>query len=287
MKPVARLVLAVFALISLVLPQGPAFAQAAPQESQAAATAYQEALALYAAGDLKGALASMRLSHRLSQRAELLYNIARLESELGDCAASLADYRLYMEQVPDGRYRSDAERATRDLAQRCPDTAPSPTPSSEPSVSSASASVEPEAPPVASQTAEPPQPALPPPAPTRLEPPSYWTAPRWIGWSLVAASTVAGVGAVYFTAAALDSRSSFKSSVDVAAQGGPLPDFSLQDRQHRQQHWAQALYVASGALLAGGVVVLVVAPTKASVKGSSARLYLEPGLLAADFTARF
>jgi hypothetical protein len=285
-KRPARVFLAAFVAVSLVLPHGPAWAEDAGEQSQAAATAYRQALTLYGSGDLKGALAQMRQSYGLSKRAELLYNIARIESELGDCAASLADYRLYVQQVPDGRYRNDAEQATRELAQRCPDVAATSAPSSAPVAALAVA--EPAPAPAATPPPEPPKPvsaAPPPPPPPTPLPPRYWTTQRWIGWSLVAAGTAAGVAAVSFHAAALDARDEFRDSLNTAARRHTDPDYGLRDRQHRDSRWAQALFVTGGALLTGGVLVLVLAPAEGST--STAALYVEPGLLGARFSHSF
>jgi hypothetical protein len=282
-RPV-RVFLAAFVAISLVLPHAPAWAEDAGQQSEAAATAYREALALYGSGDLKGALAHMRQSYGLSKRAELLYNIARIESELGDCAASLADYRLYVQQVPDGRYRNDAEQATRELAQRCPDAPATSAPSSAP-VAAALAVAEAAPTPAAAPPVEAPKTVSAAPPPPPPPPATYWTTQRWIGWSLVAASAAAGVGAVSFHVAALGARDDFQNSVDTAAMRRTDPDQSLQDRQHRDQHWEQALFVAGGALLTGGVLVLVLAPAPGST--STAALYVQPGLLGARFSHSF
>jgi len=222
----------------------------------------------------------MRESHRLSQRPELLYNIARIEGELGDCKAALADYRQYVRDVPQGRYRSAADQASKELALQCPDAvaappaaAPAAVVKTEPSTPASKPAVE--------------QPKQIPLERAKSAPPLYWTAQRWIGWSLIAAGTAAGVGAVYFTTQAIDARDSFRVSVEAAERRNGDPDLSLQDRQHRDQHWAQALYAAGGALLAGGVVVLLLAPANAGDNGSSAAVSLEPGLLAARFTYRF
>jgi tetratricopeptide (TPR) repeat protein len=268
--------LAFSAVISLVFPRGAALAQDA---SDAAATAYQQALASYSAGDLKSALANMRESHRLSQRSELLYNIARIESELGDCKASLADYRQYVQEVPQGRYRSAADQASQELARQCPDAVAAPPPAAAAVVVNQPAT--PAFKPVVEQPKQIPTDSPAPP------PSSYWTRPRWIGWSLIAAGTAAGVSAVYFTTRAIEAHDAFQGSVDVAVRRNGDPDRSLEDRQHRDQHWAQALYVAGGALLAGGVAVLILAPANAGSNSSSAAVYVEPGLLAACFTHRF
>ena len=60
-------------------------------DAERAAAAVDQALALYESGDLGGALELMRETYRLYQRPELLYNLARLERELKQCPASLAN----------------------------------------------------------------------------------------------------------------------------------------------------------------------------------------------------
>ncbi|MEP7052672.1 MAG: hypothetical protein ABJB12_20050, partial [Pseudomonadota bacterium] len=82
--------------------------------------AYQQAQLKYARHDLVGALESMRESYRLCKRPELLYNLAMLERELHDCSSALADYKSYLQQVPEGRYRDVAEQASVELRQQCP-----------------------------------------------------------------------------------------------------------------------------------------------------------------------
>lgn len=280
-----RLLVAFFASFSLVFPSGAALAQTVNDADQAAATSYRQALASYSAGDLKGALEHMRESYRLSQRSELLYNIARLESELGDCAASLSDYREYVRQVPEGQYRAAADQASRELEGRCPEAAPASQPAN-PSPLTTGAPLRPSPAPLASTPA--PLGALEQPKQIPAEsPPSYWTTPRLIGWSLVATGSVAGLGAVYFTMAAVDTHDTLQEQVNAQLMGGSRADLSLQDRQHRQQRWAQALVATGGALLVGGILVLVLSPAKQTGNVRSAALYLEPGLLAGSFSGSF
>ncbi len=104
------------AVILLVFASGTAHAA----DGDPAAVAYQRALSRYAAGDIKGALTDMSDSLRLSGRWELLYNIARLQDELGRCADALASYREYLQRVPDGQYRAAAAQASGALEARCP-----------------------------------------------------------------------------------------------------------------------------------------------------------------------
>ncbi|HEY1537619.1 MAG TPA: hypothetical protein VGF76_26545, partial [Polyangiaceae bacterium] len=264
---------------SFLVPSEPALAadglaassEATSSSDQAAADAYQRALAVYAQGDVKGAFASMRESYRLSKRPELLYNLARLEDELHDCQASLEDYRGYLERVPQGRYRQAAEQAIQNLGRSCPaaDSAP-PTP---PQL------VEPSAVPRAHARAD----------QHRAEPApqlSYWTTPRWIGWSAIAAGTLAGVGALYFTLAAIDARDEYRSSFHIQ-DGIGYEDSSFQDRQHRDQTLAQALAVTGGALIAGGALVLILDPRKHEPARASALIYIQPSLLGACYSQNF
>jgi hypothetical protein len=252
---------------------------AEPPEGNAtepAADAFKRSLERYAAGDLQGALEAMRESHHLSNRTELLYNIARIEEELGDCAASLADYNRYLHLVPNGRYRVPATEASQRLGERCP---PAPTPPVEPTPS------------IAPKTLEPPAPT-PSPKPNReADPPKLaaqpWAPPSVVGWAAIALGAAAGAGAVYFTVAAVDARDRFQSRVDAYKPGsGPL-DFSAQDEQHRNQRWAVALAATSGALVAGGVVVLLLAPRATTPPASTTALYLTPGQLGATFSQLF
>ena len=261
-------------------PNAPAPVGAEQPEASAtdpAAAAFKRSLDRYAAGDLQGALEAMRESHRLSNRTELLYNIARIEEEVGDCPASLADYNRYLQLVPNGRYRQPATEASQKLEKRCPQTAP----------------VEP-APTVAPQPIAPPAPPAPAatPKPHDQRNPQQlaakpWTPPSVVGWASVALGAVAGAGAIYFTVAAADARDRFQSRVDAFKSGfGPL-DVSLGHEQHRDQRWAAVLGATSGALVAGGVIVLLLAPRATTPPASNAAVYLTPGEFGATFSQRF
>jgi tetratricopeptide (TPR) repeat protein len=243
---------------------------------QPAAAAFKRSLDRYAAGDLHGALEAMRESHRLSNRTELLYNIARIEEEIGDCEASLADYNRYLELVPNGRYRQPATEASQKLGERCPPTA-----STVPTATVAPQAVAPPAPPAepkpkADDEANPQKLAAKPRSP-----------PSVVGWAAIALGAAAGAGAVYFTVAAADAHDRFQRRVDAYKPGsGPL-DFSAQDEQHRNQRWATVLAVTGGALVTGGVVVVLLAPRAATQPASTAALHLTPGQLGASFSHSF
>ena len=244
---------------------------ASESSEQAATIAYQKALLSYAQGDLAGALDNMRKSYQLSKRAELLYNLAQLEEELKACSDSLADYRRYLELVPHGRYREAAEHARVRLELECPPPPAASTPAVPP----------PADPKQAASDHEPKQ------SGPKPEPNSYWTAPRVIGWSAIAAGTLAGVGALYFQLEAIHAKSEYQQSVDDAENGGAPPDQGLEDRRHRTNNLAIAFAATGGALVAGGALLVLLDPGKHQQHAASARLYAVPGLVGACYTHSF
>jgi hypothetical protein len=249
---------------------------------KAAEAAYQQAQLKYARNDLEGALGNMRESYRLCQRPELLYNLAMLERELHQCSVALADYTSYLQQLPQGRYREAAEQASAELGRECPGAAAAPPPS----VAPPPAAAPPAAPPLVRKvetapTREPENLAL-----TRPDAP-YWTPPRVIGWSAVTAGVLAGAGALYFTMAAVSARDDYRNSIIAAEHGNGSYDPSLQDRQHRDQRLAQVLAVSGGALVTGGVLVLIFGSKNAEQAAATAQLQAQPGWLGACYTQRF
>jgi hypothetical protein len=228
-----------------------------------------------------------------------LYNIARLESEAGQCAESLADYRQYLKDVPHGRYRDAATRASEELAARCPSSEQAP------AVAAAGGSLVP----ASTAAASAPTPAVettsgsalvvpvvdarapaavPSPVPAR-EPPAADSGNdrRWIGWSAIAAGALVGIGSIYFTASAYDARSRLRDSIERERMGGPFYDPRLEDEQHRDERWAQILGVTSGALLGGGVVILLFGAPSTQSGSVTTTLDLGPSLASARLSTAF
>lgn len=228
---------------------------------QLAALAYQKARESYAKGDIPAALDSMRESYQLSKRAELLYNLAQMESELKACPDALANYGRYLELVPNGLYRDSATQERARLEKECGPPAPTP-PTPKPLVNE-------------------PHPVQP------VEPPAttYWTPKRIIGWSTLSAGVIAGASAVYFEVQAVRAQNELQQSIDDAVGGGPPVDPSLQDRMHRYNHVAIGLGIASGAMVASGALVLLLDP--GTTRARSASVYALPGLLGASYVQRF
>lgn len=245
-------------------------------DADPAELAYQRALSLYGAGDLHGALSSMRESHRLSGSPELFYNLARLEDEIGDCPASAADYRHYLQLVPNGHYRAQAEQASARLAQSCASPQPAP-----PQVSAPSPAAEPTRPPrVVSLRRDQPQ---------RSAVDRSRSGPgRILGWSAVAAGGLAGASAIYFLASAVDARARFRTSMEREVSGVRYAtNFALQDEQHRDQRWAQVLAVTGGALVGTGVLLLTLGGRSPASAEVTAGVWVSPGHMSAQLASHF
>lgn len=248
--------------------QEPAAAEHAASPDQAAEAAYEAALTRYDSGDIEGALSAMQQSFALSQRPELLYNLARLEREAQRCRASLADYRRYLERVPQGHYRQAAEQAVTELSGECAsaDSETAQTPS------------EPAAPPRAISDREP-EPSSTPHLP-------YWTTPRVVAWAAISAGVASGGGALYFLLSAKGARDDVARSVLVQEMGGGHWDQARQDDQHRDLALARVLGGCAGALVTGGALTLLFSHSSAPDR-SSASVLIAPGAIEASYRGAF
>ena len=267
-----------------------------PANEQAAALAYKRAVSAYGSKDLPGALQYMQESYGISGRAELLFNLASLERELKLCQDALRDYQSYLRRVPNGKFRSDAQRATQELQLECP---AEPVSNAE-LLSSAPQLV------ATAELAAPPQRAA-PLMPTPSEPPSdraalppvtplveqadqapYWNAHRVVGWSAIASGVITGGVALYFMNAALrdhDEAAQIAASYKYAPKDPPWLD--EQEAQHRDLRAARILGVTAGALVAGGAIVLSLSPKTHSSSRVSATLAVYPGHLGAACSGSF
>lgn len=249
-----------------------------PAADAAARAAYQRAEVAYQSKDLASALHEMEQAYQLSQRADLLYNLARIEDELGRCGAAREHYQQYLQRVPEGEARAEAQVADERLAVRCNNTA-----------TAALATAAAPAPPVAASVPPTPTPT-PTPTSERRSPPisgsDQGSTQRWIGWSLVAGGVVAGIGAAYFLDATIDARDALQASVNSQLAGGPRYDRGLKDEKERHERTARALGAASAALLVGGAIVVLLAP-RASETALRAGVQVQPGLFAATYRHPF
>jgi hypothetical protein len=98
---------------------------------------------------------------------------------------------------------------------------------------------------------------------------------------------LAGLGAVYFTIQAVHAKRQFKDSVEEDLRGGELYEPSLEEKQHKNQRWAQVLGVAGGALATGGVLWLILAPRERGRNPPTAEIQVAPGVLTATWRQSF
>jgi len=251
------------------------------QRDQAAARAYEEALSAYSRGDVQAAFQNMQQSYLLSGRAELLFNLARLERELQHCQAARSDYEGYLRSVPNGKFRSEAEQAKQDLQRECPADSP-------PKAHPASSAAQP--------PAEPPR-ALPPSSAVAVprtresshrSEQSYWTTGRIVGWSATASGVLTGGVALYFLNAAIsdhDAAAKLAAPYRYAPRNPPWA--SKEEAEHRELRAAYVLGITAGALVAGGVVVLLLSPRSEASATAGATLTAYPGYLGAVCSGSF
>jgi hypothetical protein len=198
-----------------------------------AAEWYARAEEQWAAGDLRGARASMQRAYDSSGRAELLFNLAQLSREIGECEPAVAGYRAYLRAGLAGR-AVDARRALAELEASC-------------------------VPRQAERRAAQPLPAPPVEAP-------YWTTARITGWSALGAGTLAALGATYFAFSAAQAEDDLEGLRASTTQEISPWDQAARDREREGEHaavFAQLLGATALALVAGGTALVLTNPTSA------------------------
>jgi hypothetical protein len=237
------------------------FAQESPastseEPAARAAALFDEAEALYVAGDVAGALAAMQASYDVSKRAELLFNLGELRRELGQCAEARESYEAYLEQVAESPHRERAVRALDVLRVECPEPVASPpVASASPPVASVPlpsvAAGEPRITPVTSvrPIAAPPEAQSKPWAPTAI-----------VAWSAIGAAVVTGAGATYLAVKAANDESRLEARIKtLQSQAGGVSDADreLEAEGRRAATWARVLGVGAASLATLGVSLLV------------------------------
>jgi hypothetical protein len=100
-------------LMTIGLGRTPASAQPAktdPADVSAANAKVISATAHYKKAELGAALADLAEAYHLDPRPDLLYAMAHIEIELGDCAGAVAHYRQYLTTNPSAKGREAAEQ---------------------------------------------------------------------------------------------------------------------------------------------------------------------------------
>ncbi|HEX3595051.1 MAG TPA: hypothetical protein VHU80_08120 [Polyangiaceae bacterium] len=232
----------------MTAPSNRAPAPVANDVEMRAEAAYEGALAAYSAGDKQRALELMGQSYALAPHPELLFNLARLRREVGQCEAALASYRSYLAGPNDEASRRAAARASEELDAECGRPEPRAT---------------------------------------------YWTAPRVLGWAAIGGGAVAGVVATYFAVSSAATYSDEQQWInDQSVRGKPSPEYfdghgaALQARGHRDAVLASVFAGAGAALATGGVLLLVVGPSRAP-EHPSVTVNVGPSAALFGFTERF
>jgi hypothetical protein len=91
--------------------QAPAPAPAPSGNSAAADAKIASAKVHYSHAELGAALADLAEAYHLDARPDLLYAMAQIEVELGDCAGAVAHYKQYLATNPPARAKDATEKA--------------------------------------------------------------------------------------------------------------------------------------------------------------------------------
>lgn len=102
-----------FSLLAL-----PALAQGRGDPLEQARVHYQSASAYFEHGQYDGAIREFLASYKLSNRAELLYNVAKCYVRKGDAARAVDYYRGYLDGKPRATDRAQVESLIHDLEPR-------------------------------------------------------------------------------------------------------------------------------------------------------------------------
>lgn len=217
--------------------------------------AYDRAIRAYAAGDKVAALSFMEQSYELSKLPELLYNIAKIERELDQCASALATYQRYLDDAPTATQRDAAIDGVRVLSAECLHPAPT-------DVSKAS---------------------------TLDVPSTYWTTPHVVGWSAIIAGAAAGAASLGL---GLASNSDARAYLDylhaeMTPKAPPYRFNSERGDAARLRSFATVFGIAGGALAAGGVLCLTFWHERRERSAPSVSLELAPGGAALGYSRHF
>ena len=223
-------------------------------KEERAAALYREAEAKYSAGDLAGALAQMQACYEVSGLTELLFNLGQLHQELEQrhqelkqrhqeleqCEQARDTYREYLARNPQPSRGAEAKSALDKLLHACPDRPPEqvlvPRP---PRVPLSSAPVR---------------------SPRVPVTPRYWTPLRTVGWSAIAAATLAGSGALYLAMRAANDETELEQrlrALQSSESGFDRNDKRLENAGKRNATWARVLGLSASGFVAAGVTLLV------------------------------
>ena len=221
-------------VVALIAP--PALAQ--PKDP--AQDKVDKAMAFYEAEDLARALEELEAAYALSPRPDILFAMAKIHDERGDCAKAITTYRKFLETKPG----PNSTRIATDVIAKCQKVLAA---SGEP-VPAEPVDTRPPQPVDPVDTGAPAEPEPTPEAATRTRP---WYTDT-LGDGLVAAGTAGLIlGGVFYLSARTD-----VSKANQGGAGGITLDehAELTDSADKKQLWAGIAAGAGAALIIGGVV---------------------------------
>jgi tetratricopeptide (TPR) repeat protein len=216
---------------------------------------YAAARERYEAGDLADAIRIFEQCYVATDDANLLFNLAQLYRELGDCPKAVNHYQQYIDQEPNGERSADAKQHADALRRQCVPTPPEPrTPDLPPPVTS------------------------PPPQHT-----NYWQP---IGWIAVGVSAVATAGMVYASVEANHAKRDVERMRDSDS-------FAYRDLMSRYDdfyayyNWAFALGATAVVTAGFGAYALGVAAPRARARNQTMSLLVLPNRASVGYLLQF
>ena len=222
-----------------------------PAKIEEARALFWQAHAYFEKAEYVEALRLFEQTYKLTPEPEVLFNLALTHQRLGQCEQARTLYNEYQTRVESGSSSADVTKQLAEFEQQCP------TPAPEPPAELVRA-------PLAITVVQP------PPEPVTAPPPAHPPVPdagtqkpfpyKTVGWVAVGAAAVAAGVAVYFEAVRREKHAKFvDKSADPDATGDELDD--IEGEFYRARNTAVAMTVVSGVLAAGGVTLLVIAPS--------------------------
>lgn len=230
---------------------------------------YAAAQALYMAGDLRGAILILRECYLSTHAANLLFNIAQIHRELGECADAVDHYQRYIVEAPEGEREgvADARQFLDALRPQCATAAapaptrpvsPAPTPAASPVLQTPSES-----------------------EPRRV---NYWTT---IGWFTLGAGALATAATIY---ASIETNHAKRDVENMQASGEIFRARDLTERNddfYRNRNWAFVLGTAAVATTGFGICALAVVAPNRQANAHALSMMVLPNLASVDYRLRF
>jgi tetratricopeptide (TPR) repeat protein len=227
---------------------------------------FAQARKKYEAGDLHGALSDLEQCYVLSHSVNLLYNLALVHNELGDCPKALDHFQRYIRAAADGERRDEANRQIVALTGKCPPASPA----------------------LASRQSAPthrlPQAAPAPHSVPTINKTATTSQEQWlsIGWIALGAGAVSGMTAAYFAVRAVQANHD--------TQRRPISaDYYKEQSSNLTRYSTYAWVFGATSVLAIGVGVyaLVLAAPKQQDASSGLTATLSPSAALVGYRLRF